>query len=326
VLLFLPGLVIGLTVHEFAHAFSARLLGDDLPKRQKRVSLNPLRHLSALGTLAILLLPFGWGKPVQVNIYNFRRPRRDYMISSLAGPAANLLVAGVLIAGMYLTRRSYAFGAGAAARMELAHALLQFMAIINIILAVVNLIPIPPLDGSKIWPVLFPQIKPASGQRRVWIFLVILVALVWTGRLQPAISYVIDRASLLMPASDAEMHDEMLRQGSRAYAAEDYERAEQCFTDALRYNPQSAEAYFDRAVTLQAADQPARALEDLNRAIELDATQADYYQARGDLLAEMGRLDAAAADWRKAAELRGPGDRPASGPATRPVTIPIPVL
>ena len=94
----LPGLVIGLSFHEFAHAWSASLLGDDFASRQGRVSLNPLRHLSILGTLAIFFLPMGWGKPVEVNLYNFKQPRRDYLITSLAGPLANIIIVACCIA------------------------------------------------------------------------------------------------------------------------------------------------------------------------------------------------------------------------------------
>jgi Zn-dependent protease len=81
VLALLPGLVIGLTLHEFAHAASASLLGDDYARRQGRISLNPFRHLSLLGTLAILLFPFGWARPVPVNVYNFRRPKWSWSAS-----------------------------------------------------------------------------------------------------------------------------------------------------------------------------------------------------------------------------------------------------
>ena len=115
----LPGLVIGLSVHEFAHAWSASLLGDDFARRQGRVSLNPLRHLSPLGTLVIFLgLPFGWGKPVLVNIYNFKHPRWDYLLSSLAGPAANVIMVGLCMAVMQWTRYSFRFGAEAALTMD----------------------------------------------------------------------------------------------------------------------------------------------------------------------------------------------------------------
>ncbi|HUU21897.1 MAG TPA: site-2 protease family protein, partial [Phycisphaerae bacterium] len=159
--LFLPALVVGITVHEFAHAWTASLLGDNLARRQGRVSLNPLRHLSPLGTLVILFLPFGWGRPVPVNLYNFRRPKWDYLLSSLAGPAANILTAALILPLTYLTRHTLAFGLAGEARMVLVHNIVVSAFLLNLLLATLNLLPIPPLDGSKIWPVLIPRLKTA---------------------------------------------------------------------------------------------------------------------------------------------------------------------
>ncbi|MHC4126280.1 MAG: site-2 protease family protein, partial [Planctomycetota bacterium] len=81
-----PGLIIGLTIHEFAHAITAKWLGDRYPEKMGRVSLNPLRHLSLWGTLALFILGFGWGKPVPINLYNFKRPKLYYLLTSIAGP------------------------------------------------------------------------------------------------------------------------------------------------------------------------------------------------------------------------------------------------
>ena len=101
-LFLLPGLIVGLTVHEFAHAISAKWLGDRNPERMGRVSLNPFRHLSPLGTLALFVLGFGWGKPVEVNLYNFKKPKLYYLLSSLAGPASNLILCGLSLWVLYL--------------------------------------------------------------------------------------------------------------------------------------------------------------------------------------------------------------------------------
>jgi len=137
-LILLPGLVIGLTVHEAAHALSARWLGDRTAERMGRVSLNPLRHLSPLGTLALFFIGFGWGKPVIVNLYNFKRPKLYYLLSSLAGPASNLLLCAISLGVLHLRP----------------HWVIEWIATsvfyINAILAVINLLPVPPLDGSKI--------------------------------------------------------------------------------------------------------------------------------------------------------------------------------
>jgi len=201
-LLLLPGLVIGLTVHEFAHAWSASLLGDDFPRRQGRVSLNPFRHLSFLGTLAIFLLPIGWGKPVQVNLYNFKHPKRDYLITSLAGPLANLLLAGICIALMQVTRLAYRHALPSHSAVIVLHYALMLVGTINIVLATVNLIPIPPLDGSKIWLCLIPGLRPAFGRKATWAFMVVLFILFSTKWIQPLIRLVLDNVQRIMPRLD----------------------------------------------------------------------------------------------------------------------------
>src|SRR5512140_200166 len=106
-LFLLPGLIIGLTVHEAAHALSAKWLGDRNPERMGRISLNPFKHLSPLGTLALFVVGFGWGKPVVVNLYNFKRPKLYYFLSSIAGPISNLLLCGLSLEILYLKPHRY---------------------------------------------------------------------------------------------------------------------------------------------------------------------------------------------------------------------------
>jgi Zn-dependent protease len=165
----LPGLIIGLTVHEASHAISAKWLGDDLAWRQGRVTLNPLKHLSLFGTLALFVLHFGWGRPVEVNLYHFKSPKRDYLISSLAGPASNIVLSLLALGLLNLPLPSWL------------QPFMMYLFMINAILAMVNLIPIPPLDGSKIWPCLIPGMRPVvkSGMSQVW--LVVLVVAMYTG-------------------------------------------------------------------------------------------------------------------------------------------------
>jgi Zn-dependent protease len=176
----LPGLVIGITVHEAAHAFSAKLLGDSNPARMGRISLNPLRHLSPLGTLALFVLHFGWGKPVEVNIFNFKKPRLHYLLTSVAGPLANLLLSGIALLFMFIFR----------SHKTVAALLLPFY-YINAILAVINLIPIPPLDGSKIWPCLIPWLRPVISRHMTFVWMILLLFLLYTGFISKGISYVI---------------------------------------------------------------------------------------------------------------------------------------
>ena len=180
-MVFLPGLVIGLTFHEFAHAWTASLLGDDFARRQGRVSLNPFRHLTPLGTLAILFLPFGWGRPVPVNLYNFSRPRRDYLLTSLAGPLANLLLAAICLGLMNFFVHPFRYEGWQQSAMLLGvPSCLMFAVVINAMLAVLNLLPIPPLDGSKIWPCVLPHGKAAIQPKNGMFFIIVLVVLLST--------------------------------------------------------------------------------------------------------------------------------------------------
>ncbi len=168
-LFLLPGLIIGLTVHEAAHAISAKWLGDDVAWRQGRVTLNPLKHLSLFGTLALFVLGFGWGKPVEVNLYHFKSPKRDYLISSLAGPVSNILLSILALGLLHLSLPAWL------------QQLMMSLFMINAILALVNLIPIPPLDGSKIWPCIIPGMRPVVKNRMSQVWLVVLIVAMYTG-------------------------------------------------------------------------------------------------------------------------------------------------
>jgi len=188
-LLLLPGLVIGLTLHEAAHAVTAMWLGDDTAKLAGRVSLNPLRHLSVLGTACLFVLGFGWGKPVVVNINNFKRPRFHYFLSSIAGPAANLLLCGVSLGALYLHPPG------------LVGLFFTSIYLVNAILAIINLLPVPPLDGSKIWPLLIPSAKPAISAKWNQVWMVVLLIAFFTGALHHVIAPALDFLSSLMPAA-----------------------------------------------------------------------------------------------------------------------------
>lgn len=138
-------LVIAITIHEYSHALAADRLGDPTPRSLGRLSLNPLRHLDPLGTLMIFVLRFGWGKPVPIDAYNLKNPRRDELIIALAGPVSNLILATLLSLLSNLIPQNFIL-------LSFLFTLIQ----INIILAVFNLLPIPPLDGSKIFLNLLP--------------------------------------------------------------------------------------------------------------------------------------------------------------------------
>jgi Zn-dependent protease len=175
----LPGLIIGLTVHEAAHALSAKWLGDRNSERMGRISLNPFKHLSPLGTLALFFVGFGWGKPVIVNLYNFKRPKLYYFLSSIAGPISNLLVAAISLGILYLKPP------------ENIAILCKFTFFINAILAIINLLPVPPLDGSKIWPCLIPKMRPTISAKWSKIWLIILLIALFSGTIDKILGFTL---------------------------------------------------------------------------------------------------------------------------------------
>ena len=146
-------LLLVLPVHELAHAYAAHLCGDDTAKWQGRLTLNPFKHLDLWGTLMILTVGIGYARPVPVNAYNLRRGRRDMTLVSLAGPLSNLLMA---VAAVGIFRVCTVFVTDQAVLYMLADILIYTIASINVSLAVFNLLPIPPLDGSRLWSSLLP--------------------------------------------------------------------------------------------------------------------------------------------------------------------------
>ncbi len=155
-------LLFSLTVHEAAHALAALRLGDDTALRMGRVTLNPLAHIDPIGTIVVpvvmALLPggllFGWAKPVPVNTFQLRNPMRDHAIIAAAGPASNLVLAAVfaVLLGLLAAVAHHRLAAGVelGAAYSFLHLLLQWGVLLNILLALFNLIPLPPLDGSWI--------------------------------------------------------------------------------------------------------------------------------------------------------------------------------
>jgi Zn-dependent protease len=144
-------LILAISLHEFAHAYAADLQGDRLPRAMGRVSLNPARHLDPLGTLLIFLVGFGWGKPVEFRPQALASRRFGGAIVALAGPMMNLLLA--LVA---------AFALIPACSADRASAITRFLAAflgINVLLAVFNLLPLPPLDGSRLLTIFLPPSK-----------------------------------------------------------------------------------------------------------------------------------------------------------------------
>lgn len=176
----LVGVAVAITVHEYAHAKRADLAGDSTPRQNGRLSLNPIDHFDPIGTTAFLLFGIGWAKPVPVNPRSFRNPRRDAIMVSLWGPLANVLLAVALglvikfipIANLMLLR------------------LLLFTAVLNLVLAVFNLFPIPPLDGSHILSGLLPYPQARSYElfaARYGLMLLLVVIFVGSRFIAPVV-------------------------------------------------------------------------------------------------------------------------------------------
>ncbi len=171
-LLWLPAVIIALTFHEYAHGRVADWLGDPTPRYQGRLTLNPLVHLDPLGFILLLVVHFGWAKPVQVNPANFRGDRyKGMVLVSLAGPAMNLLVAftATLIATLGIPANTGGYFPE----------IMDGIIFINIYLAVFNLIPIPPLDGSQTLAGLLRNSEVVYALQRYGF--IILILLIFTG-------------------------------------------------------------------------------------------------------------------------------------------------
>lgn len=151
-LISLPGIIIALCVHEYAHAYSSYMLGDTTPLRQGRLTLNPLAHIDWIGFVALLLCGFGWGKPVEINPYYYKNARRDEIIVSLAGVVSNFLVAILFaIPARYLLKQDLEEGS----LLGILLSIIIYVVIINLVLMIFNLLPLPPLDGFNFLTLFF---------------------------------------------------------------------------------------------------------------------------------------------------------------------------
>ena len=153
-ILFLPGILVGLTFHEAAHGYASYWLGDPTPKAQGRLSLNPFRHLDPIGFLALFFAGFGWGKPVEINPLYYKNKRRDQLIVSLAGVITNFVIAILACLAMKFTL-GYMGDHGWSFISQTVLYIFNYMLQVNIVLMAFNLLPVPPLDGFGVLTEIF---------------------------------------------------------------------------------------------------------------------------------------------------------------------------
>ena len=153
-LMWIGAIIVALTFHEFCHGFAAYRLGDRTAKRDGRLSFNPLRHIDPIGLLLIVSAGFGWAKPVMVNPYNLRNPKQDMAIISISGPLSNFVLGFV---AAFAAAAIYSFGRQGSMLHSYAPSFLTLLFHINIGLGLFNMLPIPPLDGSKFFGFFLPD-------------------------------------------------------------------------------------------------------------------------------------------------------------------------
>ena len=193
-ILMLPGIIIGLSFHEFAHAWVSDKLGDPTPRRQGRVTINPLAHIDWMGFLALLLVGFGWGKPVQIDPGYYKHRRRDEFLVGIAGVTMNLLLAIAFSIPARALIKAFS-GPSVSDFVYNIYLIIFYIVSINIVLMVFNLIPCPPLDGWGILTQIF-RLDRYSWWYKVyqygtWILLALIVFNVTDRIITPLVSMIL---------------------------------------------------------------------------------------------------------------------------------------
>ncbi|MBQ5317605.1 MAG: site-2 protease family protein [Oscillospiraceae bacterium] len=175
-------LLIAFPIHECAHALVAKWLGDDTAEKQGRITLNPVKHLDLFGTILMLFAGFGWAKPVPINPNNFKKRKLGMALSSLAGPVSNLILAyiSMILSKILLYTET---------SEELSIICINAM-LINVGLAVFNLLPVPPLDGSRILLLILPEKLYFKVMKYENVIFIILFAIIWLGLLDTPLAFL----------------------------------------------------------------------------------------------------------------------------------------
>ncbi len=212
----IPVILLALCTHETAHGWAANKLGDPTARNLGRLTLNPLKHLDPIGTVCMFLFGFGWAKPVPIMTRNFKNPKRDMALSAAAGPLSNILLSflglfcmhlfetalvacGVLteIAGVlyYTTENTFVINL-----ITYTHLFFLLFYRLNISLAVFNLLPVPPLDGSRIWFSFLPARLYFKVMQYEQIIQIILMVALWMGMLDKPLNFLVNAVTLGMEA------------------------------------------------------------------------------------------------------------------------------
>lgn len=189
----IPGILLAITLHEFAHGWVSWKLGDPTPKQEGRLSLNPLHHLDPLGALCMLFFRMGWAKPVMINPYYYKNKKAGVALVSLAGPMMNVLTGAIgIVILAWMEVSAYTGSLSVNSFVNTVYTMLYYFSMLSINLAVFNLIPIPPLDGSKILGIFLPDSALEWFSRYDKYCMIILMVALYMGILDAPINAAFD--------------------------------------------------------------------------------------------------------------------------------------